>query len=71
VKSIPAKEHIRGKGIAWMIPDFPQPGSYPEATDSMAVAFAMIYFSRFPPKKRMSSQLDLVLFVGFRWFWDI
>jgi hypothetical protein len=29
--------------------------SKPETNDSIAVAFAMIYFSRFLPKKRMSS----------------
>jgi hypothetical protein len=30
-------------------------GMKPEAPDSIAVAFSMIYFSRFQPKNRMSS----------------
>jgi hypothetical protein len=32
-----------------------QSGMKPEAPDSIAVAFAVIYFSRFQPKNRMSS----------------
>jgi hypothetical protein len=43
------------KGIAWIILDSALAGPSPQATDSIVVVFALIYFSRFPPKKRMSS----------------
>jgi hypothetical protein len=47
------------RGIASITPDphirDSASGPSPEATDSIAVAFTPIYFSRFPPKKRMSS----------------
>jgi hypothetical protein len=55
VKIDTGKERIRGRASPGLSRIPRRPGPSPQATDSIVVAFALIYFSRFPPKKRMSS----------------